>query len=100
MLGRGIVSEIMNTITIPRNLIKNDDLVIIPRKEYDSLLAWKAEKQEVKAERSASFRIPKKHERFYEKLDQGLTECLKSCGKGDLSGKFSSVAEMRKSLEK
>lgn len=28
----------MNTITIPRNLIKNDDLVIVPRKEYEKLL--------------------------------------------------------------
>ena len=24
----------MATITIPKNLIKNDDLVVIPRKEY------------------------------------------------------------------
>lgn len=90
----------MNTITIPRNLIKNDDLVIIPRKEYDSLLAWKATKQEVKVKRSASFSVPKKHEQFYERLDQELTECLKGCGKGDLSGQFSSVKEMRQSLEK
>lgn len=28
----------MNTITIPKNLIKNDDLVIIPRMEYEGLL--------------------------------------------------------------
>lgn len=28
----------MNTITIPKNLIKNDDLVIIPRTEYEGLL--------------------------------------------------------------
>lgn len=32
----------MNTITIPKNLIKNDDLVIIPRLEYQSLLKYKA----------------------------------------------------------
>ncbi|MDO8604709.1 MAG: hypothetical protein Q7K40_04950 [bacterium] len=31
----------MNTITIPRNLIKNDDLVIIPRLEYQGLLKYK-----------------------------------------------------------
>lgn len=31
----------MNTITIPKNLIKNDDLVILPRKEYERLLAAK-----------------------------------------------------------
>lgn len=29
----------MNTITIPKNLIKNDDLVIVPRKEYENLLS-------------------------------------------------------------
>lgn len=29
----------MNTITIPKNLIKNDDLIIIPRKEYESMKA-------------------------------------------------------------
>ncbi|MEK7062210.1 MAG: hypothetical protein AAB504_03455 [Patescibacteria group bacterium] len=28
----------MNTITISKNLIKNDDLVILPRKEYERLL--------------------------------------------------------------
>lgn len=28
----------MNTITIPKKLIKNDDLVIIPRKKYEEFL--------------------------------------------------------------
>ena len=28
----------MNTITIPKNLIKNDDLIIIPRQKYEELL--------------------------------------------------------------
>ncbi|MEK7599378.1 MAG: hypothetical protein AAB474_02950 [Patescibacteria group bacterium] len=28
----------MNTITIPKNLIKNDDLVVIPRKKYEEFL--------------------------------------------------------------
>lgn len=28
----------MNTITIPKNLIKNDDLVIIPRQKYEEFL--------------------------------------------------------------
>jgi hypothetical protein len=28
----------MATITIPENLISNDDLVIIPRKQYESFL--------------------------------------------------------------
>ena len=29
----------MNTITIPKNLAKKDDLVVIPRREYEALLA-------------------------------------------------------------
>lgn len=28
----------MNTITISKNLIKNDDLIIIPRRDYNALL--------------------------------------------------------------
>ena len=30
----------MNTITIPKKLIKNDDLVILPRKEYEQLFRF------------------------------------------------------------
>jgi len=29
----------MNTITIPKNLAKKDDLVVMPRREYEALLA-------------------------------------------------------------
>lgn len=31
----------MNAITIPKNLIRNDDLVIIPRREYEEFLSYK-----------------------------------------------------------
>lgn len=31
----------MTTITIPKNLIKNDDLIIIPRREYEEFYQWK-----------------------------------------------------------
>lgn len=30
----------MNTITIPRSLVKNDDLVVLPRKEYEQLISF------------------------------------------------------------
>ncbi len=30
----------MATITIPRKLMKNDDLVIIPRQEYEAFARW------------------------------------------------------------
>ncbi len=35
----------MNTITIPRKLAAHDDLVVIPRKEYEALLALKKSKE-------------------------------------------------------
>lgn len=28
----------MNTLTIPKNLIQNDDLVVLPRKQYEIFL--------------------------------------------------------------
>lgn len=31
----------MNTITIPKKLIKNDDLIVLPRKEYEEFYQWK-----------------------------------------------------------
>jgi len=35
----------MTTITIPKTLAKKDDLVVLPRKEYESLLELKAVKE-------------------------------------------------------
>ena len=35
----------MPTITIPKNLIKNDDLIIVPRKEYEALFDFKKIKE-------------------------------------------------------
>ncbi len=31
----------MKTVTIPKALLKEGDLVVIPRKEYEKLLEWK-----------------------------------------------------------
>ena len=69
----------MNTITIPRNLIKNDDLVIIPRMEYNSLLELKkivsivnATKKEVVAIRRGEKEIKKGEYVFWNKLKHDL----------------------------
>ena len=35
----------MNTITIPKKLAEKDDLVVIPRKEYEALLVFKKFKE-------------------------------------------------------
>lgn len=39
----------MNTITIPRNLVKNDDLVVLPRKEYEQLVRFWASAESMQA---------------------------------------------------
>lgn len=40
----------MTTITIPKKLIKNDDLIIIPRKEYEKILDFRFKKIEKEVE--------------------------------------------------
>ena len=90
----------MPTITIPKNLIKEKELILIPRREYKKLLAGQIAKQEIKVKRSASFRVPKKHERFYEKLDKELTKSLRECEEGKCYGPFETVEELKQSLEK
>ena len=34
----------MNTLTIPRSLIQNDDLIVLPRRDYEELLRVKSDK--------------------------------------------------------
>lgn len=89
----------MTTITIPKALIKEKELVLIPRREYKKLLAGQAVRQEIKVRRSASFSIPKKHEKFYEKLDKELTECLREYKKGRYHGPFETIEEGKRFLE-
>lgn len=89
----------MNTITIPKNLIKEKELVIIPRREYEKLLAKQTTKQETKVKRSASFRVPKKHEKFYEELNKDLTKILKECEEGKCHGPFETVEAGKRFLE-
>ena len=55
----------MNTLTIPRNVVKNDDLVILPRKEYEQLARfW------VNAE-SMSVRTKKAIEKGFKEIAKG-----------------------------
>lgn len=37
----------MNTITIPKKLIKDDDLVVLPRKEYERLVRFWANAESI-----------------------------------------------------
>lgn len=56
----------MNTITIPKNLIKENDLVIIPRKKYEEFLGFEKSIEKRLAEESdtdLSIKIYKKEKR-------------------------------------
>lgn len=71
----------MNTITVPKSLIKNDDLVVLPRKAYESLL------------RSAS----KKN--ISSKIDKDLMLSILEYGAGKVAGPFRNLSAFKKSLE-
>ena len=72
----------METITIPRKLSRKGNLVVIPKKEYEELLKAKKIKE------------------FYAELDRDLDKAIDSYKKGKAIGPFSSIAELKKSLEK
>ena len=60
----------MSTITILKNLIKNDDLIIIPRKEYENM----------KARMSPIFLLKGKRAK---NLDKRVGEAIKEYNKGE-----------------
>lgn len=72
--------EYMATITIPKNLIKNDDLVIISRKKYEEFLY-----------------ISKK--RTYTELDWGLDKAIVEVRRGKIIGPFDNADDCIKSLQ-
>ncbi|MDP2768196.1 MAG: hypothetical protein Q8O41_12245 [Candidatus Methanoperedens sp.] len=70
----------MVTITIPQELIKNDDLIIIPRKEYEKL-----------------FRVFKK--KTYTQLDRDLDEAISEYKAGKFFGPFTTAEQGIKFLK-
>jgi hypothetical protein len=70
----------MATITIPKNFILNDDLVVMPRKQYESLLRLYPLKKEVVLNLSQKNR-------------------LEIARKNLKSGKFFTINELKKKLE-
>ncbi|MDO8664418.1 MAG: hypothetical protein Q7K44_02625 [Candidatus Liptonbacteria bacterium] len=63
----------MNTVTIPKNLIREKELVLIPRREYEELLILKSKKKS--------------------KINKNLEEALEDVKYGRLIGPFTSVKE-------
>jgi hypothetical protein len=86
----------MATLTIPKSLINNDDLIVLPRKLYESLL--RAQNNNVVVKKSTFFKIKKGQEKFYNKLDKGLTQALHEVKQGKVVGPFSNVKDLMKSL--
>ncbi|NKQ39077.1 MAG: hypothetical protein HF967_06350 [Methanosarcinales archaeon] len=71
----------MATITISKKLIKNDDLIIIPRKEYEKIL-YAAKKQK------------------YTQLDKDLDKAIAEYKAGKVFGPFNSAEDGIKFLKK
>lgn len=69
----------MDVITIPQKIIKNDDLVIMPRKKYEQFLS-----------------IIKRQSQ----LDSDLDEAVGQVKRGKVAGPFHSIQELKKSLRK
>lgn len=72
--------RVMATITIPKNLIKGDDLVIVTRRDYERLL------------RSAGVKP------VYVELQEGLNEALAEVKRGEVVGPFNDAKQLVKSL--
>ena len=94
----------MPTLTIPKNLLKKDvDLVIVPRKEYEALARGKSGARKhtdntVVVKRT--MKVPKKYEKFYDKVDQELTETLRGVRAGKVSKPFETADELFKFLDR
>ncbi|MDO8659464.1 MAG: hypothetical protein Q7K54_02575 [Candidatus Parcubacteria bacterium] len=86
----------MNTLTIPKNLIQNDDLVVLPRKVYESLL--RGQNNNIIVKRSSSFKIKRGQEKFYDELDKDLTEAIREYKAGKFVGPFDTANEAIKFL--
>lgn len=70
----------MTTITIPKELAKKGDLVVIPRLEYEEFLRLKKQKS-------------------FLTLDKDLQEALRQVVRKETLGPFRSVKELKKALE-
>ena len=72
----------MTTITIPKNLIREKDLILIPRRDYERLLDLKEKVKKTKI------------------LDRDLEKSLKEAKSRRTSGPFKTISGLIKSLEK
>ncbi len=69
----------MAVATIDKTITKGEELVVLPRREYEELVVAQKEKGD---------------------LDKELLAALKEVKQGKIVGPFSTVRELRKSLER
>jgi hypothetical protein len=86
----------MVTVGILQGLIK-EGFVVLPRGEYEDLLRAK-KSNDIVIKRDKSFKVPKKHEKFYDELDKELTESLREIKAGNFVGPFDNVKDLLASL--
>lgn len=85
----------MNTITIPKNLIKKG-FVVLPRQEYESLLRAKQGSPVLVKRRGST----KKHQEFYTQLDKDLTIAFREAKAGkNLTKSFNTANKAIKFLD-
>ena len=85
----------MATISISKELIK-EGFVVLPRREYEDLLRVKQQQNnndDIVVKRDKSFKVPKRHEKFYDELDKDLTESLREYRAGNFEGPFNTAEE-------
>ena len=71
-------------VTIPRNIAKMGELVVLPRKEFEQILRL----------------ARKKYPQFDRDLDRNLDKAIDGVRQGKATGPFNSVKSLRVSLEK
>ena len=86
----------MVTLSIPQGLIK-EGFVVLPRREYEDLLRAR-HISGIVVKRDKSFKVPKRHEKFYNELDKELTESLREIAEGKVVGPFYNTKDLFKSL--
>jgi len=80
-------------VILPKNITKGEELVVVPRKEYEGLLRF-YRIQRIKKKKVAKKRLAQKEP----KLSRGLLQALKEVEEGKISKAYTDVNELIKAL--
>ena len=82
----------MKTLTIPKSLVDRGELVVIPRYDYERLLARPNRIRDVKVARNVKRGLSD----LYKRLDKSIAEIKQ----GKISGPFDNVDDLMRSLQR